>query len=450
MKLVLVGHACWLVETADIRILFDPLLYDPNQADCYEVHPSRTVDIDALRDVHVVVVSHRHIDHFDVRSLCELSKQAHVLCPSDALLVSTLRSIGFERVEALQDWQSVRFGGTTLQATPSENKVPEHGFVIADSGHGAWNQVDTQVSETTARRVSQLYGRLGVIICPWQPLKELEFQFNEDTSFPHRGYFDLLKQARLCDAEMLIPGASGFRYVQRSNWLNRLAFPVARDRFMQDLADSLPVGQLRLQGIDPGDEITCGPESPAVLRQGSPIVSSAAGEDRRIAYCPVDPFASLYKDGPDREPFACGIEEPIGDLDRFIRSRLEDRSSPLHLLCVWKVVYQLIVCFDDCNCFVHWDFGNTVARVDGYCSRATAIAIISGRVFLSLHRGQCSWEEAYHSGEMRFFQTVAAVSGFAYAVPKSSDIEDVLRMRYPYAECYENLIANEVVRWGGC
>lgn len=50
MKVVTIGHACWLVETADIKILFDPLLYDPNQADCYEIHPTRRPDIGRLQE----------------------------------------------------------------------------------------------------------------------------------------------------------------------------------------------------------------------------------------------------------------------------------------------------------------------------------------------------------------------------------------------------------------
>lgn len=447
MKLVLVGHACWLVETADVRILFDPLLFDPNQADCYEVHPSRKVSVEALRSVQIVVVSHRHIDHFDVRSLSSVSKRAYVLCPNDALVVDTLRSIGFRHVEALQDWQSVRFGETTLLATPSENNVPEHGFVISDSGCAIWNQVDSQVSEHTAKRVSQSYDRLNVIICPWQPLMELKFQFNEDTSFPHRSYFELLTRARSCDAQLLVPGASGFRYSSRAEWLNRLAFPVTRDRFIQDLGDSLPNRGMCLQGMDPGDEIVCEFGSPVVLRQASHVVKSAAGEDHRISYCPVDPFANLYTDAPNGDPQAGDIADPIKDLDRFIRSTSLDPYSPLNLLRAWKVVYQLIVCFDDRNCFVNWDFGREIVRVDGLSARATATSIISGRALLALYRGECSWEEAYHSGEWRFFQTVAAVSELQYSLPKPQDIEDVLRMRYSYHTCFERLISGEVERW---
>ncbi|WP_218508286.1 MBL fold metallo-hydrolase [Variovorax sp. dw_308] len=449
MKLVLVGHACWLLETADVRILFDPLLFDPNQADCYEVHPSRSVNIDALRDVQVVVVSHRHSDHFDLRSLAALSREAQVLCPQDTLLADTLRRLGFRSVRALGDWQPVRFGRTSLLATPSDNKVPELGFVVSDSVNAVWNQVDTQVSARTAQRVNAIHGRLDVVISPWQPLMELKFQLNEETGFPHRDYFDLLARARSSNARMLVPGACGFRYTSGGDWMNRQAFPVARDRFMDDLAAAWPHAPVQLEGMAPGDEIVFEGEEPVIRRQGSPIASSSSDdEDQRVAYCPVDPFASLYRNIRERDARACGIEDVIEDLDRFVRANWEDKSSALQRLRGWKVLYQLIVCFDDFNCFVHWDLGRTGERVDGNDTRATMTSIVSGRVLRLLFEGRCGWEEAYHSGECRSFQTVAAVSEREYAFPRPGDVEDLLRLRYPYFDCFEKVIDQEIAQWG--
>src|SRR4026209_100969 len=203
MKLALIGHASWLVDTPNTRILFDPLLFDPNQGDCYEVHPSRRVHVPELADVDVVVVSHRHIDHFDMRSLCSLPKTAAVLCPRDPLIVKTLEAIGFGKVRAVEDWDRGRRGASTIVATPSRNPVPEHGFVVSDGRHTIWNQVDTQVAPETTTELSRTYGRLDVLIAPWQPLLELKFQLNESTSFPHQAYADLIRQASGSAAEGL-------------------------------------------------------------------------------------------------------------------------------------------------------------------------------------------------------------------------------------------------------
>src|SRR4051812_16489597 len=98
IELTLIGHACWIAKTPDVSIIFDPLLFDPNQADCYEVHPTRGLDRLMLPQVDVIVVSHRHIDHFDIRSLAILPRSAEILCPDDPLVIEAVRELGFKKV----------------------------------------------------------------------------------------------------------------------------------------------------------------------------------------------------------------------------------------------------------------------------------------------------------------------------------------------------------------
>lgn len=449
MKLVLIGHACWLVETADVKILFDPLLYDPNQCDCCEVHPSRRIDPKHLCDVDVVVISHRHIDHFDVRSLCSLPKKADVLCPQDCLITKTLEAIGFSNVHVIGEWEYVRYGATTIGSTPSLNPVPEYGFVVTDTTNTIWNQIDTQVAVETAAKVNQLYGRLDILITPWQPLLELKFQFNESTAFPHQTYAELIRRARSCATKTLIPGASGFRYGIRSKWLNRTDFPVARDRFLEDMKGALPAGDTTFYKMDSGDEIICDQTGQTLCRQTCRFVSSGTSEDRLVAFCPVDPFQNLFKDNAAVSAADCGMSAVIDDLDCFVQREICDNSSKLSSYNKWKVLYQLIVCFDFGDLFVYWDFGRDAIRVNDRSTRANATSIISGRVLSAMARGACSWEEAYHSGGWRFFQSVAVVSSETYSLPNPDEIEDILRLRYPYAQALEMRISEELKRWGG-
>jgi hypothetical protein len=447
VKLALIGHASWLVDTPDTRILFDPLLFDPNQADCYEVHPSRRVHLTELADVDVVVVSHRHIDHFDVRSLCSLAKTATVLSPRDPLIVKALETIGFAKVRVIEDWDRVHCRGTTIVATPSRNPVPEHGFVVSDGRHTIWNQVDTQVAPETATEVNRVYGRLDVLIAPWQPLLELKFQLNESTSFPHQAYADLIRQACGCATKVLIPGANGFRYGRRSRWLNRIAFPVARDRFAEDVRRALPPEDTAIHQVNPGDEIVCHGDAPEIGRQTATVASSASGEEGLVAFCPVDPFQDLFRDRVSLTTAECGVSSIIDDLDRFIQRELANGSSPLCAYGQWKVRYQLIVCFEAGNLFVNWDFAHGARRVDGRNLGATATSIIDGRILQALASGACSWEEAYHSGGWRFFQSVAVVSPTDYVVPPAEAVVDIVQLRYPYAESLDMLIATELERW---
>jgi UDP-MurNAc hydroxylase len=447
MKVVTIGHACWLVETPDSKILFDPLLYDPNQADCYENHPTRRLDIERLHGIDVIAVSHRHIDHFDVRSLCALPRMADVLCPPDSLITRTLESIGFSRLDVLADWKSLHYGKTTIVPTPSLNPIPEFGFVISDGTSTIWNQVDTQVAPETAADVYRRFGRLDIVIAPWQPLLELKFQLNEGTAFPHQSYAELLARARNCESRALIPGASGFRYGSRSAWLNRISFPVSRDRFLDDLQHGSPEGSTTFFKVDPGDEVVCDGSELCIHPQQSCFVSSFEDQDSLIAFCPVDPFQNLFRDSQALSVDECGMSAVIDDLDEFVQRGIGDKASLLSAYGKWRVLYQLIVCFQAGNLFVYWNFGQNATRVDGRSTRPTATAIISGSVLKALARGEYSWEEAYHSGSWRFFQSVALALPENYQVPNSDEIVDILQLRYPYHECLERFISSEIQRW---
>jgi hypothetical protein len=341
----------------------------------------------------------------------------------------------------------VRYGASTLRATPSLNNVPEHGFVVSDSINAIWNQVDTQVAPTTVEKVHRLHGPLDVVIAPWQPLLELKFQLYEGFAFPHYAYAESIARASRCKCRMLIPGASGLRYAARSSWLNRIAFPVARNRFVADLEGAIPAGDARIEQADPGDEIACDRSTLTLRRQASRFVSSHAGEDHLVAFCPVDPFQSLFKEKPVLDTDEAGIADVIDDLHTFIGEEVRNEGSALSSYREWRVVYQLIVCFDHGNVFVNWDFSRDAARADSRSTRANATGIISGRALSAFAQGRGTWEEAYHSGEWRYFESIAAVSPQNYRTPRPGDIEDVLRLRYRYAESLDRFIAAETERW---
>ncbi len=157
MKCTLIGHACWLIQT-DINILFDPLLHDPNQANCFEVHPTRKVDLEKFPRIDVIIISHRHLDHFDVKSLAGLPRHVEVLYPDDELITCALNELGFENSSKIEDWTTVVVGNTRITATPSDNKVPEHGFVVQYGDWKIWNQVDTQISTQCVKQVHRMFG----------------------------------------------------------------------------------------------------------------------------------------------------------------------------------------------------------------------------------------------------------------------------------------------------
>jgi hypothetical protein len=141
VKVTLLGHATVVVETGPMRILMDPVLHDPFENGMVVSCPKRVIDLDRLGPIDVVVLSHRHPDHFDLPSLDRLSRHCQVVCANDPLLFYALRALGFEHVTPMDPQSAMPSPQAELFPTRSENTaVRECGMVIRDDSAVFWNQ----------------------------------------------------------------------------------------------------------------------------------------------------------------------------------------------------------------------------------------------------------------------------------------------------------------------
>ena len=76
MEIHMIGHASIFVETQDCKILMDPVLWDPHAEGIEDVCPKREVIHERIPEFDLLIISHRHLDHFDIRSLPIYQKQS--------------------------------------------------------------------------------------------------------------------------------------------------------------------------------------------------------------------------------------------------------------------------------------------------------------------------------------------------------------------------------------
>lgn len=253
----------WLVDTTPparpdgltpapgTRILFDPLLADAHHEGVFEVFPPRVLDVAALRP-DLVVVTHRHPDHFDVASLAMLAtlEPRPLLVTPDVLVGWAAERLGFE-VCLLGTWEPLRLDGAVLLPTPSFCDVVEWGMLVATPDAVAWNQVDTELrSPADVRavlgRAAELLERPALATGPdlaivrWQPLRQISAVLGSARSFPTAGYRQQLDLVAATGARAAIPGAAGARYAPDYAWLDAHAFPVPEARFLRDLGRRCP------------------------------------------------------------------------------------------------------------------------------------------------------------------------------------------------------------------
>jgi L-ascorbate metabolism protein UlaG (beta-lactamase superfamily) len=182
VRLSFVGHASWLIQTAGLNILVDPV-WSMRASPFAWAGPKRHNDpgiaFDALPDIDVVLVSHGHYDHLDIATLSKLAAKfaPRVITPlgNDVTMREADSAI---KAEAF-DWQDrVELGGgiaVTLVSTRhwsargllDRNKALWASFVletpagklyiVCDSGYGEGKHF---------RMVAEAHGPLRLAILP--------------------------------------------------------------------------------------------------------------------------------------------------------------------------------------------------------------------------------------------------------------------------------------------
>jgi L-ascorbate metabolism protein UlaG (beta-lactamase superfamily) len=182
VRLSFVGHASWLIQTAGLNILVDPV-WSMRAAPVSFAGPKRHNDpgivFDALPDIDVVLVSHGHYDHLDIPTLSRLAAKfsPRVVTPlgNDITMRdadAAIKAEGFDWKDRVELGNGV---AVTLVATRhwsarglfDRNKALWASFVletpagklyiVCDSGYGDGGHF---------RRVAQAHGPLRLAILP--------------------------------------------------------------------------------------------------------------------------------------------------------------------------------------------------------------------------------------------------------------------------------------------
>ncbi len=232
----------WLVEAGNMRFLCDPLLTNEHHSGVFEVVPSRSIAPAALRP-DVILISHRHPDHFDVRSLHQLAiydPDSIVLTP-DSLVARAAQELGFRSVHVVPPGEKLAFDEIALITTPSLS-TEEWGVMMATGDGVVWNQVDTvfedaghirQMIDASLKKLNAL--GLDLALVRWQPLQEVAAVLGHRTAFPYADYEQILAQVTAIDAKGLIPSSAGAAHTSPYAWLNKFVYPVSESRFLRDL-----------------------------------------------------------------------------------------------------------------------------------------------------------------------------------------------------------------------
>ena len=182
VRLSFVGHASWLIQTAGLNILVDPVWstrVSPISFAGPKRHNNPGIAFEKLPKIDVVLVSHGHYDHLDVATLSKLATAfaPRVVTPlgNDVTMRAADEAI---KAEAFDWHQRVELGGglaVTLVPTRhwsarglfDRNKALWASFVLETPGGKLYIVCDSGYgSGVHFRRVAEAHGPLRLAILP--------------------------------------------------------------------------------------------------------------------------------------------------------------------------------------------------------------------------------------------------------------------------------------------
>ena len=81
MRVQMIGHACLLCETEDVRILMDPWIVGPANFQSWWHIPEVDLDLAKLPALDYIYISHMHGDHFHTQTLERMPQRPTVIIP---------------------------------------------------------------------------------------------------------------------------------------------------------------------------------------------------------------------------------------------------------------------------------------------------------------------------------------------------------------------------------
>ena len=162
-SVVHVGHSTHLLSVGGLRLLTDPWFYDPAfGALVHEMPPA--VLARELGRLDVILITHDHADHADVRALDEMDKRAAVIVATDEL-AARVRNLGYREVLVLAPWESHRIGEVTITAVPGLHDIYEIGYVVQGGGTSMYFAGDSRLHPALPAIAERFAPDVAILSC---------------------------------------------------------------------------------------------------------------------------------------------------------------------------------------------------------------------------------------------------------------------------------------------
>jgi UDP-MurNAc hydroxylase len=466
IKTTLIGHACLFIQSKETTIMTDPVWFDYLWEEINTLCPSIYLEKDKVPPLDVLNISHRHQDHFDVRTLAYLVQNEKIitpdtiiLAPQDSLLLDILNELEFKNIKVVADFEPIQIKDVTITPTPSRNQLstaedpfPEHGLLVNDGEVTIWNQVDSLVNPDIIQHIAELYGQIDFFHSRFVPLIEGNLSYNKPLTLPVDEYCTFLNVVKALGPKMVVPGSAAFRYRDELNFMNQVSFPTSQDQFLRDLAVFCP--EVPSAPFFPGDVAHISANEIKIEEQSSDFVRVKKDDSSLITFKPhaYVPVIKTQTTDPELHKRETQV------VDNFINNCLLERILKSELLGGWQhwqIAYQLEVFGQNDSQAWSVDFGQPGKPQiqKGDIGKINLYEGISSSELCALIEGTTSWDYVTLCGNYRTFNNIYRVTNGGFELPpedKSNYALEPLMDIFPWdTDMDRGKFMKDVRRWKG-
>jgi L-ascorbate metabolism protein UlaG (beta-lactamase superfamily) len=178
ISVTFIGQASFVLQMGETNILLDPVLSDRVSPVSW-IGPKRVrppgIKLQHLPATHLLLLSHCHYDHLDLRTLRHLHFRYHPQVVTPLQNRTLIATTGLTEITELDWWQSTEVRGLRITLTPAQHfsarKLSDRntrlwgGFVIEGEGKTIYFAADTGYAEHF-KEVARRFPRIDLALLP--------------------------------------------------------------------------------------------------------------------------------------------------------------------------------------------------------------------------------------------------------------------------------------------
>lgn len=243
-----VGHASALLRYSDLAVAFDPMLGNWIGGVHRAVAPGVTAG--DMRDVGLILISHRHADHLHLPTLAAMSKRATIVVPAGA--AAQVSPLGFDRVIELRAGADFEFRGLKISTASIQHGDHELAdglcYIVRGRGPSMFLCGDTAYHPG--------FAKIGERFAPDIALLPIGGFWPRSFRERHMSPLDALAAFKDLTARALVPihhGAFSLSYEQLGEPM-RLLLEAAAERGVRDYVVAMEPGQTDTFALEPDEQ----------------------------------------------------------------------------------------------------------------------------------------------------------------------------------------------------